>query len=229
MNGTWGARQLSSIGYHGTDVTEYRTQQHPSSRWPANVCLDEAAAAALDQQSGVRPGMPRTTKRQGTSQAGYDGGWKDNPAEVSPGYGDTGGASRFFYTAKSSRAERNAGLEGMPELSRAERTGRQMGNNSELSLNGSGNPVNGTGMRNPSANHHPTVKPISLMRWLVRLVTPPGGIVLDPFAGSGTTGCAAALEGFQFIGIEREAEYVAIAERRIAHWGRQPALLGVAS
>jgi site-specific DNA-methyltransferase (adenine-specific) len=87
----------------------------------------------------------------------------------------------------------------------------------------------------PKSNHHPTVKPISLMRWLVRLVTPPGGIVLDPFAGSGTTGCAAALEGFQFIGIEREAEYVEIAERRIAHWSkkadqpRQPELTGVAA
>lgn len=75
------------------------------------------------------------------------------------------------------------------------------------------------GLDTPS--NHPTVKPISLMRWLVRLVTPPGGTVLDPFAGSGTTGCAAALEGFQFIGIERESEYVAIAERRIAHWAAQ--------
>ena len=65
---------------------------------------------------------------------------------------------------------------------------------------------------------HPTVKPIDLMRWLVRLVTPPGGTVLDPFAGSGTTGIAAALEGFDFIGIEREAGYVEIAEARIAWW-----------
>lgn len=64
---------------------------------------------------------------------------------------------------------------------------------------------------------HPTVKPVALMRWLVRLVTPPGGTVLDPFLGSGTTGIAAKLEGFDFIGIEREAEYMAIAERRIAN------------
>jgi DNA modification methylase len=67
---------------------------------------------------------------------------------------------------------------------------------------------------------HPTVKPLALMRWLCRLVTPPGGTILDPFCGSGSTGCAAALEGFRFLGIEREAEYVAIAERRIAHWTR---------
>jgi len=67
-------------------------------------------------------------------------------------------------------------------------------------------------------NNHTTVKPIALMRWLVRLVTPPGGIVLDPFTGSGTTGCAAASEGMRFVGIEKDAEYVAIAAQRIAHW-----------
>jgi DNA modification methylase len=71
-------------------------------------------------------------------------------------------------------------------------------------------------------NVHPTVKPISLMRYLVRLVTPPEGVILDPFLGSGTTGCAAALEGFEFVGIEREPEYVKIAEARIAHWSAQP-------
>lgn len=72
----------------------------------------------------------------------------------------------------------------------------------------------------PTKNNHPTVKPISLMRWLVRLVTPPGGTCLDPFLGSGSTGCAAALEGFDFVGMEREPDYVAIAEARIAFWGQ---------
>jgi DNA modification methylase len=76
--------------------------------------------------------------------------------------------------------------------------------------------------RKARANVHPTVKPIDLMRWLVRLVTPPGGTVLDPFVGSGTTGCAAVLEGFDFIGIEREAEYVEIAKARIAWWSQFP-------
>jgi DNA modification methylase len=66
------------------------------------------------------------------------------------------------------------------------------------------------------------VKPIELMRWLVRLITPPGGVVLDPFTGSGTTGCAATLEGFDFVGFEREAEYVAIAEARIRWWSQHP-------
>ena len=67
-------------------------------------------------------------------------------------------------------------------------------------------------------NHQPTVKPIELMRWLIRLVTPPGGRVLDPFAGSGTTGCAAMLEGLIFLGIERQVDYARIAAARIAWW-----------
>jgi len=70
-------------------------------------------------------------------------------------------------------------------------------------------------------NCHPTVKPIALMRWLVRLVTRPGGLVLDPFAGSGTTCCAAVMEGFHYIGIEQDAAYARIARARIAHWARE--------
>ncbi len=73
------------------------------------------------------------------------------------------------------------------------------------------------------ANRHPTVKPIEAMRWLVRLVTPPGGVVLDPFTGSGTTGCAAALEGFAFVGCEQDPEHADLARRRIAHWAGAPA------
>jgi DNA modification methylase len=123
--------------------------------------------------------------------------------------------SRYFYVAKASSAERNAGLEGFEE--------REAGNFEddayEWATDSRGNP-----RRAPIAkrNVHPTVKPIELMRWLVRLITPPGGVVLDPFTGSGTTGCAAALEGFDFIGFEREHEYVAIAEARIQWWSQHP-------
>ena len=79
--------------------------------------------------------------------------------------------------------------------------------------------------RKPVKNNHPTVKPIALMRYLARLTkTPTGGIVLDPFMGSGTTGCACALEGREFIGIEKEAEYIEIAKKRIAYWSKQPKL-----
>lgn len=103
--------------------------------------------------------------------------------ETPPGFGDTGGASRFFYTPKPARSERNLG-----------------------------------GVE----NRHPTVKSIALMRWLVRMITPPGGTVLDPFTGSGTTGCAVVLEGGQFVGFEREAEYLEIAKARIAYCAAHP-------
>ena len=115
-----------------------------------------------------------------------------------------GSAARFFYCAKASRSDRNAGLEGMEERPGpgSKRTNPAPGRQAALGA--------------PRANHHPTVKPTDLMRYLCRLVTPPGGTVLDPFTGSGSTGKAAMLEGFNFIGIEREAGYVAIAEARIA-------------
>lgn len=148
------------------DTAEPREFDTSQGRWPANVVLDPEAAAMLDEQSGERPGS------------------------------DGQGASRFFYCAKASRGERNAGLDGFEE-------------------------------RAALRNVHPTVKPIDLMRWLVRLVTPPGGTVLDPFTGSGTTGCAAVLEGFDFIGIEREGEYVEIARARIRHWNAQPVPLSL--
>jgi len=117
---------------------------------------------------------------------------------------------RFLYSPKASRSERNAGLEGMPEKERVDYGGFH----SEQGLiNNNRNPEN----RTPMQNHHPTVKPLALMRYLVRLTkTPTGGVVLDPFMGSGSTGIACKLEGREFIGIEREPEYVEIAEKRIA-------------
>ena len=113
--------------------------------------------------------------------------------------------SRLFYAAKATRAEREAGCE---------------------QLEASVSPIfsQGAGMPKARANIHPTVKPLDLMRWLVRLVTPIGGTVLDPFTGSGSTGIAAVLEGRQFVGIEREADYIAIARARMTHWaGAAPA------
>ena len=112
------------------------------------------------------------------------------------------------------------GLDGIEEKQRYLSRNAQ-----QPSMNGGeGNPYN-RGVK-PVSNHHPTVKPIALMRYLVRLTkTPYGGIVLDPFMGSGTTGCACALEGREFIGIEKEAEYVEIAEKRIAYWSKQPRLV----
>jgi hypothetical protein len=124
--------------------------------------------------------------------------------------GDTGSAARFFYCAKASKADRDDGLEHLPTATGGEATGRQDGSD------GLNSPRSGAGRGGGSRNIHPTVKPTDLMAYLVRLVTPPGGVVLDPFMGSGSTGRAAVREGFRFIGIEREAQYLEIARARIA-------------
>jgi site-specific DNA-methyltransferase (adenine-specific) len=115
--------------------------------------------------------------------------------------------SRFFYCPKARHAERDAGCEMLPARAR------------DLFPNAGAAGKPAPRLRNP----HPTVKPIELMRWLVRLACPPGGLVLDCFCGSGTSGVAAVLEHRRFLGIEREAEYVAIARARIAHWQRDGA------
>ena len=117
-------------------------------------------------------------------------------------------SARFFYCAKASKADRDAGCEAFQAA--LPRFGDDGGTYRGLSDS-----------KHPVRNHHPTVKPTDLMRYLCRLVTPPNGIVLDPFNGSGSTGCAAVLEGFQYIGIEREAEYIAISEKRIQARSKQ--------
>jgi site-specific DNA-methyltransferase (adenine-specific) len=119
---------------------------------------------------------------------------------------DSGSAARFFYCAKASKADRDEGCDGLGER----------GNNRYGEWQGTTDHAPKTKDHNKSRNHHPTVKPTALMRYLCRLVTPPGGVVLDPFTGSGSTGKAAVCEGFDFVGIEREAEYVEIARARIA-------------
>lgn len=111
-------------------------------------------------------------------------------------------ASRVFYSAKASRTERDAGCEHLPSR------------DYDLFPSGTRRPRRTRSARNT----HPTVKPLALMRWLVRLVSPPGGIVLDPFSGSGTTGCAAVLEDRRFLGIEIDPAYLRIAAARITHW-----------
>lgn len=118
-------------------------------------------------------------------------------------------AARFFYCAKASKAERNKGLEGFEE-----KFSPTMGD-------GIGGKEHNPETATKKQNHHPTVKPTSLMRYLCKLVTPPQGTVLDPFLGSGTTGIAAKLEGFNFIGIEKEPEYVEIAKARIQAWEKE--------
>ena len=121
-----------------------------------------------------------------------------------------GSAARFFYCPKASKKDKEEGLDNFEERIQAATYG-DIG-----PMEGNPRKPN-TGHIQRIRNHHPTVKPTELMKYLCRLVTQPGGIVLDPFMGSGSTGKAAILEGFRFIGCELDEEYLAIAEARIKH------------
>lgn len=170
-------------------------------RFPANVIHDGS--------DEVVSGFPITTSgTPGVKQGGNNGpayGKESRPAGTQMGgFGDKGSASRFFYCVKASKQERNKGFD--IELTPNERPlGEAFGETHLYSTQNNG-------------NNHPTVKPVDLMKYLCRLVTPPNGIVLDPFMGSGTTGIAATVEGFNFIGIEMSEEYIKIADTRISHW-----------
>lgn len=172
-----------TVFQHGTGALNVGECRTGPGRWPANVLLDEEAAAMLDEQTGE---LPSQETRTDSSRGGRKGMFGVASGGARREYlGQSGGASRFLYVAKASTEERNRGTVG---------------------------------------NTHPTVKPVELMRWLCRLITPPGGLVLDPFVGSGSTGIAALRESFSFVGIDNEPEYVAIARARIV--GDAPLLNG---
>ena len=189
----------------------------PTGRFPANVLFDESAAEMLDEQSiaggihsagkGRKPEFKPQDKANIFGTIGALGGtsarFDDEAGKI--------GASRFFYCAKASKAERNAGLEGMPQ----KKFEAVIGSTKNQMKRMQDGVVTGERNNSPQANHHPTVKPLKLMQYLIKLVTPPGGTVLDPFMGSGTTGVAAKSLGFNFIGCELSNEYAEIAERRI--------------
>ena len=172
-----GPQGMMSHGHGGGSghAGEERTARiSTAGRWPANVLLDQHAAAWVDEQSGNRPGFSGGgVRRERGDGSGFGSLHADG--EHSPRYGDNGGASRFFYSAKAPKSERP----------------------------------------NVDGVQHPTVKPLAIMRWLIRLVTPPGGTVLDPFAGSGTTIEAALIEGFNPVGIEKETDYLPLIQHRI--------------
>ena len=179
-----------------------------AGRWPANVVHD-GSQMVLDLFPVTGPSMARA--RNNGPRKGHAKG--ADKAHVAHGHEDSGGsAARFFYCAKASKRDRDAGLGDLPEATPGQRTERAEGSAGI-------NPY--AGGRGPARNIHPTVKPTDLMRWLVRLVTPPGGVVLDPFMGSGSTGKAAMLERMRFVGIDVTPEYVEIARRRIEHAARE--------
>lgn len=187
-----------------------------------NPGSDEVVGLFPASESHGVPPIQRSVSR-------FGGGAKSEGQRIA----DSGSAARFFYCAKASRSERNAGLEGMPTKSASELTGRKADSRGLSGSEEHGNATNpyaNGGSVEPSTNHHPTVKPLKLLRYLARLTkTPTGGVVLDPFMGSGTTGIAAVKEGRDFIGIEIDAEYLNIARRRIEYAQQEPRQLKLAA
>jgi site-specific DNA-methyltransferase (adenine-specific) len=232
--------------------------KQPQGRWPSNVMLDEFTARLVDEQSGVSKSTGGRIGKKDTSN--IDFGLSGNYRKGDPGFGDVGGASRyffvsneretdervgtvetgnsrdgfvacesgecslsdgvgqgagvisgarFFYEPKASKRDRNEGLDELPVQNRYKKGG--------VGGTGGKRDIEKAESATPVQNFHPTVKPTDLMRQLVRLVTPPGGVVLDPFTGSGSTGKAAILEGFEFIGVELTDEYLPIIEGRLSH------------
>lgn len=195
--GHGGPRGLGALC--STNIRPGGGSAHATGRWPANVIhdgSDEVLEAFPDAPGQLADASTSTSTRR--DQNTYGAMRRGNAGAAARG--DSGSASRFFYCAKADRADRNAGLEDPGPQFKQGRTPRDA-QHVEAAKRG---------------NHHPTVKPTDLMRYLCRLVTPPGGTVLDPFMGSGSTLKAAELEGFSAIGIELEQAYIEIARRRIA-------------
>ena len=171
-----------------------------SDRFPANLIHDGSDEVVEGFPSNVKD---QVGMKKDVGDFRFITGDTETKQKFDYGKTDSGSAARFFYCAKASKRDRNEGLDGLPEVARNKRA---EGGKSVLEVSGA-----------TSKNHHPTVKPTDLMRYLVKLITPPGGTVLDPFTGSGSTGKGAVIEGFNFVGIELDPDYVAIATARIQH------------
>lgn len=213
------ADKKSAVFGRGTDIMggnyvgathstgETNIQPDDKGRFPANVIFDEVAAAMLDDQSG--------DLSSGSRDGEYNTGSFTSNGKVSRQLkGNCGGASRFFYCAKSSKSERNVGCDELED-----RVGGSMTVNEGDSMDLGAASLSGEKtQRQQTKNHHPTVKPLKLMEYLCKLTsTPTGGIILDPFAGSGTTLLAAYNTGRDYIGIERDPKYVKIIEARLSN------------
>lgn len=234
-----GVKRVRGDGHKGTPYTPQPnpdtygfTSPHPGIRhqdadgmeevedWE---CVEDCPVRLLDEQSGIRKSGGGIKSKAGHSigflrgEEAYHFRHDGKPYEISEG-----GASRYFtqfyYAAKASRSERNAGCEDLPEGQGFDKnTSRQIAHINHQTGETTYSEYQPSAMKNT----HPTVKNLSLCRWLIRLTTPPGGTVLDCFLGSGSTAVAAIHEGMHFIGIEQDESYCTIARSRIAHAYRE--------
>ncbi|WP_145601637.1 DNA-methyltransferase [Yersinia frederiksenii] len=191
------------------DSDEWQPDQ--LGRWPANVIHDgsEDVISAFPDAKGQQ-GDLKTTGRDRPSKTCY--GNMNAPREHAARVETSKSAARFFYCAKVSKSERDEGMERFINISASDMTGGRKEGSAGLN-----DPRAGAGRIAGAKNNHPTVKPTELMRYLCRLVTPHGGVILDPFMGSGSTGKAALLDGYSFVGIEMDPDFMVIAAARIAH------------
>jgi site-specific DNA-methyltransferase (adenine-specific) len=203
-----------------TETESRVVEVNPLGRWPANV-IHDGSDEVTENFPVSKDGFAVQRNRDGEVHNKIYGAYR-KPSAPDIGYGSSGSAARFFYCAKASKSDRDEGLEDFQAKMPAASEFRP--NHMEKALAGEdGNPY---GRWQPRQNIHPTVKPTELMRYLCRLVTPKNGVVLDPFMGSGTTGKAAAKEGFNFIGVEMTKEYFEIAEARIKYaYENKPSVL----
>ena len=205
-------REWKQDGTFGNGKRASQNKQCAQGRFPANLIHDGSDEVVGLFPESLGSGTARTLKRNTKPE---QKGWGMNTTasdEARLRNAGSGSAARFFYCAKASKRDRDEGCDGMPQsVQQSVAHGdKQYGTLPYTNEPREMNP-------RPRANHHPTVKPTDLMRYLCRLVTPTGGTVLDPFMGSGSTGKAAVLEGFNFIGCDMTAEYVDIARARITH------------
>jgi DNA modification methylase len=198
---------VENVRAHGVGALHTDSCDHCGfdAYWPTNVVMSHGPECGEVCQEGCPVAM---------IEAQREGGSKTFPV--------------FHYFPKPSPSEKNAGCEGLPVLTPEDMTGRKTGSAGLVMTHDDGSPkANAYAGTSGKAreNHHPTVKSIALMRWLLKLITPPNGVVLDPFMGSGTTGCGAVLEGFRFLGIDKDADgkgnplgYVRISRARLRHY-----------
>jgi site-specific DNA-methyltransferase (adenine-specific) len=235
----FGTKPMTNNNVYGDYSMMQPKNYEPSGRFPANLilthhedcecvgtengeetvedwnCVDDCPIKILDEQSGESKSVASIRNNKKRNDENIYGGGKGIPqVSLESNYSDKGGASRFFYVAKASKSERNKGLD---EFEEKQTVGGGGGIGDYLEDVNSASGKYGS-EKATNKNFHPTVKPIKLMQYLVRLITPPNGIVLDPFCGSGTTGVACKLEGFQFVGLEQDADYAKIAQARIDNY-----------